>query len=147
MYAYCCCEDRRSWCATKPPVPFFLSTTTRALARHLFDIAVRVILYFPDESLRHPECACSTRLVISRPIARQLVAAGEGALRTCVTKGDSEFCSRLPVELLKGRDPKTGKEAAVVPGEYGIYLCRRFTNPIKLTAHFDTAKYSQVPSV
>lgn len=29
-----------------------------------------------------------------------------------------EFCSRLPAELLKSRDPKTGKEEAVVPGEF-----------------------------
>jgi Fic family protein len=29
-----------------------------------------------------------------------------------------EFCSRLPAELLKSRDPKTHKEEAVVPGEF-----------------------------
>lgn len=29
-----------------------------------------------------------------------------------------EFCSRLPAELLQNRDPKTGKEVAVVPGEF-----------------------------
>ncbi len=29
-----------------------------------------------------------------------------------------EFCSRLPGELLKNRDPKTGKEVVVVPGEF-----------------------------
>jgi hypothetical protein len=29
-----------------------------------------------------------------------------------------EFCSRLPAELLKSRDPRTGKEEAVVPGEF-----------------------------
>jgi Fic family protein len=29
-----------------------------------------------------------------------------------------EFCSRLPAELLKSRDPKSGKEVVVVPGEF-----------------------------
>lgn len=29
-----------------------------------------------------------------------------------------EFCSRLPAELLQNRDPKTGKEVAVTPGEF-----------------------------
>jgi len=32
-------------------------------------------------------------------------------------------------------------------GEQGIYLCRRYTKPVELTAHFQTPKYSQVPPV
>jgi hypothetical protein len=27
----------------------------------------------------------------------------------------------------------------------GIYLCRSYTKPVELTAHFQTPKYSQVP--
>jgi Fic family protein len=51
-------------------------------------------------------------------IDSQSLGAAEVARADFIIWLHREFCSRLPAELLQNRDPKTGKEVAVVPGEF-----------------------------